>query len=748
MTSRFRDALGLDTRTLAAVAVGAVTWASAAAARWWGGAALVVALACAAVAIGAIGWRPLTAVCAVAALAGWWSGHGATVRQEAILAYETPPGQVAMRVRLLGDPRQSEYGWFALAVPDPPEPGRPPKIPMLITSGGSLPGVAGDRLTIGGRRTGRRGTVRGDPYSGVVRVGEVAGVESPTAWWWVAGNGARARVLDRLEGRGPVRALLAGFLVGETTGVPEADMEALRRAGLAHLVAVSGSNVSLFLTITVIALGPLGAGPRRRAAFGLAALVVLVIATRWEPSVIRASIMAALLLGGRVLGWALTTPTALSVTVTLVVLTSGELATEVGFAMSVLATAGVLVGASFRPTALPRPMATVLSATCGAQLAVAPVAIATFGTIPLLAPLTNVVAIPIVSAASAVGGLGVALAAEPLVDLAAVGAGTVLAIARVAASWPQVGWAGLACAVVAVTLLHTRWRPAVAVAVACAAAWTVLAPSASLPRPGAVFFDVGQGDAVLIVSGEGRTMLVDGGPDPTVLDRKLAAYGVGRLDLVVLTHVHADHATGLEAVFGRRRVGEVWLPSPPHETSASKRVADMVRRLGIPWRHAPVGEMLSFDDLAIEVVGPLRRYASPNDQSVVMRVHGPDGTRVLLTGDIETHAQADLAGLSAEVLKVPHQGAATSDLDWLTSVGARRAIISVGPNDFGHPAPEVIASLEAAGAMVHRTDEDGDAVIDLAAGGGWGPGGVDSTIDVEGPTAETPVHVPRRAEGG
>ena len=99
MTSRFRDALGLDTRTLAAVAVGAVTWASAAAARWWGGAALVVALACAAVAIGAIGWRPLTAVCAVAALAGWWSGHGATVRQEAILAYETPPGQVAMRVR-------------------------------------------------------------------------------------------------------------------------------------------------------------------------------------------------------------------------------------------------------------------------------------------------------------------------------------------------------------------------------------------------------------------------------------------------------------------------------------------------------------------------------------------------------------------------------------------------------------------------------------------------------------------------
>src|SRR5690606_11377506 len=123
----------------------------------------------------------------------------------------------------------------------------------------------------------------------------------------------------------------------------------MRRAGLSHLVAVSGSNVSLFLTLTVIALGPLGAGPRRMAALGLAALVVLVVATRWEPSVVRASIMAALLLAGRVAGWALDTPTALGVTVSCAVVVSGELATDVGFAMSVLATAGVVAGSALRP---------------------------------------------------------------------------------------------------------------------------------------------------------------------------------------------------------------------------------------------------------------------------------------------------------------------------------------------------------------------------------------------------------------
>jgi len=737
MRSSSREERLLDRGTRAALAVAAITWASAVAGRWWGEIGLVAVLGVAAAAVGVFGWKPVTAALAVAAMAGWWSGHGATVRERAVLEYETPAGEVVMRVRLADDPRLGDFGWYVLAVADPPESGRPRAIPMLLTSPAPLPGVAGDRVVVEGWRSSRRGNVRGDPYSGVVTVDGVASVEGPGSWWWVAGNGARSRVLERLEGRGPVEALLAGFLVGETRGVPDADMEALRRAGLAHLVAVSGSNVSLFLTLTVIALGPLGAGPRRRAVFGLVALAVLVVATRWEPSVIRASIMAALLLGGRLFGWALRTLTALAVTVALVVVISGELSTDVGFAMSVLATFGVVAGARLRPERLPRPVSTLVGATCGAQLAVAPVVLSAFGTMPLLAPITNLVAIPIVSAASASGAVGVALGVDPLIDLAAAGARLVLAVARLAADWPQVGWAGLAVAVAAVASLLTRWRPQVSVVLAAAVAWSMVGTTAGLPRPGAVILDVGQGDAILVASGGGRTMLVDGGPDPAALDRKLAAYGVHRLDLVVLSHVHADHAAGLEAVLGRREVGEVWLPSQPHETPTSTRIAEIVGRLGIPSRSAPVGETLTFDDLALEVLGPIRRYASPNDQSVVLRVHGPNGVRLLLTGDIETHAQADLVGLDAEVLKVPHQGAATSDLEWLASVGARLAVVSVGPNDFGHPSADVVAALEAAGAVVHRTDQNGDAVVDLS-------GDVDDATQ----DAETPARVPRNSAGG
>ena len=111
----------------------------------------------------------------------------------------------------------------------------------------------------------------------------------------------------------------------------------------------------------------------------------------------------------------------------------------------------------------------------------------------------------------------------------------------------------------------------------------------------------------------------------------------------------------------------------------------------------------------------MRRYKSPNDQSIVLMVRGPVRT-ILLAGDIEVIAQRDLPGLSADVLKVPHQGAATSDPEWLASVGADLAIISVGPNTFGHPVSWVIDVLRASGAEVHRTDLDGDVSVDLSGG--------------------------------
>ncbi|HEX2155032.1 MAG TPA: ComEC/Rec2 family competence protein [Acidimicrobiia bacterium] len=692
----------------------ALVWGGAVAGRWWGWAGvIVVALASAATAV-LPPWRPMLGIALVLAVAGWWSGHSAALREQAILDFVTAEGPVDLPVRLLVDPRQGDYGWWALAVADPAG-ARPDSIPMLLSFEDEPPGQAGQHLEVVGRMAGRTGRARGDPYSGVLFVTQIRLVDDKQAPWWEAGNGIRKTALERLHGRGAEHALLAGFLVGDTSEVPDADLEAMRRTGLSHLVAVSGSNVSLFLMLTLLAAGPLAAGPRRRAVIGLIALAVLVVATRWEPSVVRACAMAGLVLAGRVGGWALDTVTSLGVTVIGVVVLFGEMATDVGFTLSVLATLGVLVGGMLSSPSMPRFLGSALAATLGAQVAVAPVLLTVFGSMPLMAPVTNLVAVPIVAVSTAFGAVGVALGFEMLIGVAAAGAGMVLSVARMGASWPQIGWEAVPIALaVALFLAVSRLRPFAALVGAALVGFTLMSGPSRLPPPAAVIFDVGQGDAILVVSNDHRTMLVDGGPDPAILEQKLSAYGITRLDLVVLTHVHADHATGLEAVIGRRPVGEIWLPSPPHSTPASRRVRLLTNETGIPSRHAPVGHTVTLGDLVVEVLAPVRRYASPNDQSVVLLIHAPGGPRLLLTGDIETYAQADLAGLKADILKVPHQGAATSDTAWLAAVGADEAIISVGPNDFGHPSDGVIAALRSAGSKVTRTDVEGDVVVPLA----------------------------------
>lgn len=139
-------------------------------------------------------------------------------------------------------------------------------------------------------------------------------------------------------------------------------------------------------------------------------------------------------------------------------------------------------------------------------------------------------------------------------------------------------------------------------------------------------------------------------------------------------------------------------------------VLDDLDGAGIAHGVPEVGQTVELGSLSLEVLGPLRRYASPNDESLVVRV-GVAGMSVLFAGDIETFAQGDLGPIRSDVLKVPHQGGATSDPDWLADSAGKVSVISVGPNDFGHPSDWVVATLDEAGSVVCRTDQDGDVVV-------------------------------------
>ncbi|MEX1037377.1 MAG: ComEC/Rec2 family competence protein [Acidimicrobiia bacterium] len=652
------------------------------------------------------GWILVVAVALVQAARGHFTSMlvaaSVAVPYLAWPAPTLPEGAVTGDLVLTTDARSGPYGNWAL--------GSFGNVAVFVDLAGT-PGEAGQAYRVGGEVTGDVTRIGGRPRQ-IVELDEAEPIDTPAGLYLRGGALVRHHVVDRLSGGPEARALLAGFLVGDTTGVSEVTVEAMRKAGLSHFVAVSGSNVALFLGFVAVVTLPLGIGPKRRALTGLLALPVFVVATGYEPSVVRASAMAALVLLGRLLDVVLEVWQVIALASIAVLAHDPWLVRSVGFQLSLMATCGVVAGARWPLTA--GKIGRALTITLGAQLAVAPLLLWHFGSMPLLSPLSNLVAAPLVSVATLLGIVAVSGPSFALIPAEWV-AMLVIDISHMSAGWPQIGWLGFATLTCLVPVAGRMWsRHPETVAVLAAGAFVVLLlPGTSRLDAGEVaVLDIGQGDAILIAGGEGRYALVDGGRDQPLLVERLREFGVRHLDLVVMTHGDADHAGGLEALPGRIGIGEVWERTEPHATPVGDRFLSAAARFGIPVVQPPIGTTVQFGVVEIRVLGPVRRYESPNDQSIVLMVTGANKS-MLLSGDIEVVAQSELAGLKTDVLKVPHHGGGTSDPEWLASTGAELAVISVGANDFGHPVPWVVRVLQESGAAVRRTDLEGTVVVHL-----------------------------------
>ena len=239
--------------------------------------------------------------------------------------------------------------------------------------------------------------------------------------------------------------------------------------------------------------------------------------------------------------------------------------------------------------------------------------------------------------------------------------------------------------------------------------------------------DVGQGDALLIQTPGGQPILIDGGPDPAVLARQLGRhlpFWQRAFPLVVLTHPHEDHLTGLIDVLRHYQVSEVL--QTPFEGGTPALEDEWHGQLGlaqVPVTAAVQGQSVPLEPgLTLQVFYPTPHllqgtHSDINNSSIVARLqYGTVG--MLLTGDIETEAVQELldhAGgqLAAQVLKVPHHGSATGlSPALLAAVHPEIALISVGHgNPYGHPAPNTLALLRAAGVPAYRTDERGSVEV-------------------------------------
>jgi competence protein ComEC len=578
------------------------------------------------------------------------------------------------------------------------------------------------------------------------------GEPGPAPWWQRAAAGLRTGLHDLCQVLPDEPAgLLPGLVLGDTSALSPRVEQEFVTAGLAHLTAVSGGNLAVVCGAVLLLLRLLRLGPRLSATAAGTCLAGFLVLVGPEPSVLRAGVMAAVALLALALGRRGSALPALAFAVCVLVVADPAMATDFGFALSVCATAGLVLlaprwaGALVR-RGVPPGFAEGLAIPLAAFLVTAPVLAGMAGSVSLVSVLTNILAAPVVAPATVLGVLATLTgpwwpgAGTVLVHLADPEARWLITVARHGArapgaviTWPG-GWVGglLAAVVLGVLVLAARHRRVrVLMAVLVVGALLVFVPVKVLapgwpPRNWAVVeCDVGQGDAVVLATASpGRAVVVDTGPEPGPVDECLHRLGVDRIPLLVLSHLHADHIGGLTSVFGGRAVGGIAVGPGRAPDWAWRQVAAEAHRQAVPLVELNPGERLVWPGLSLDVLGP--RYVpsrSPgqqdgttiNNSSVVLRARTPAG-RVLLTGDVELAAQADLLAdigdLRAEVLKVPHHGSRYSLPSFLAAVGPRVALVSVGAgNTYGHPNKSTLDTLTALGARVTRTDFDGDTAV-------------------------------------
>ena len=584
--------------------------------------------------------------------------------------------------------------------------------------------------------------------------GDVAALVRPTGdprvvaepdVWWDAAAAVRRSVREAVAGRDvDARELVPALVVGDDGGLDPTLADDFRTTGLTHLLAVSGTNLTLVVGALLIVARWCGVRGRWLHVLAGAGIVGFVMTARAEPSVVRAAAMGTVALIGMGSNGRSRGTRVLGVAVLALLLLWPRLAVTAGFALSVLATAGILLLAPVWRDALmrwtPRWVAEAVSVPLAAQVACTPVVAGLSGQVSLVAVGANLLAAPAVAPATVLGLAGglVGLVWSPIGVVAAApaawSAGWIITVARWGADVPTaaVDWGTGPVPLLVLTLLCVAAVPLAprllrhpGSALACTGLLVVVMlvrlPSPGWPPAGWVLAmcDVGQGDGLVLRAGPHAAVVVDAGPDPVAMDACLDRLEVRSVPLLVLTHFHADHVDGVGGVLEGRDVGAI-------EGTALLEPAAGVREvetaLGRDPGAASYGLTRTVGEVSLQTVWPRPdgsggdpSESAPNNASVV-HVAEVAGVRILLTGDVEPSVQAslarDLAGLQVDVLKVPHHGSRHQDLDWLTSLGARVALVSVGEgNDYGHPAPDLLVALTAAGAGVWRTDLAGDVVV-------------------------------------
>lgn len=553
----------------------------------------------------------------------------------------------------------------------------------------------------------------------------------------------------------PVSEVLKGMVLGDDQAVDQQSVDDFRRSGLLHILAVSGENVVLLCGMWSFALTLLAVPRLVRTVLLLPMVCTYVVLTGASPSIVRAGVsgviaLLAVLASRPSDGWLLwLAPAAWLLTVNPANLF------DVSFQLSFGAVAGLLVLA--RPLTrlfrfLPGPLPEQAGVTTAASISTAPISMLTFGTASLVSVPANLVGGFVLGPIMFLGMLSLLLGfvgtwlSAPLNIVAGLFIGFLLSVAHWFASlpWAVFEWRGVSLRFVLVLALAAeaaavvvaarragqslaefvrdpgRRVSLVAATALLLAAVLLLAPAAAAPPgvPTITFLDVGEGAATLVQIPHGPTILVDAGPRP--LAAKLRAHGVKRVDLLVLSHGHADHTAGLSDVEGSIPIAAALLPRPP-VGSALPRIAGELTATGtqVHWCTQPErvgGQGWSLEALPSAPPTGEGGNQSENDSALVV-LAALGGSDVLIPGDCEGDALARLDLPRCAVVELPHHGSRGGlDDAELEALAPRLGVVSVGPNTYGHPTPEMMDLLAGDGVPLLRTDWRGDVSVELVAG--------------------------------
>lgn len=527
---------------------------------------------------------------------------------------------------------------------------------------------------------------------------------APPSRWSLALASIRTG-LREASGGGDAGALIPGMVIGDTAKQSSNFKNDMRRAGLTHLVAVSGANFAIVSAFILWCSQFIFRRIPARLIATSIALLAFIALVRPSPSVLRAAAMAAVMLialATRTRGDSLP---ALGFAMAAVVVIDPWQSREPGFALSVLATGGLLLIAP-RITAylqrwVPRQVAAVIAIPIAALALCLPVIIALSGYISLISIIANIVAAPFVAPITIVGFIAALispispLAAHFLLLLIKPFALLITSIARWAAEYPvleiSTGLVGfLTGAAVLLLLIFFRKRALIAIlTIAIAALWWARFPTGDWD----VFIcDVGQGDGYVINLENNRAIVIDVGPDPVQIDQCLRKLKVETIALLILTHPHADHIAGLSGARKGRMVEAQW------------------------YGNIAAGSKASIGGYTIEVLWPLQPGLideNPNNVSIAAVIRSKDLT-LFAAGDIEPPVQEQLRGKigRVDIYKVAHHGSRFQDPVLMRELSPTVALVSAGEgNNYGHPAPATISALEHLHAKVRRTDRDGAIAV-------------------------------------